>query len=84
MCIQLAFPFRYLLYPGNIFWTEEGYRFSWRVMLMEILPGSSGGPVFDREGNFVGMVKGRFRGAGKVGFLIPLETIIEFVKTALL
>jgi len=24
-----------LLYPGNLFWTEEGYRFSWRVMLME-------------------------------------------------
>ncbi|MEL6191180.1 MAG: HTTM domain-containing protein [Bacteroidota bacterium] len=32
---QLAFPWRYLLYPGNLFWTEEGYRFSWRVMLME-------------------------------------------------
>ena len=32
---QLLFPLRYLLYPGNIFWTEEGYRFSWRVMLME-------------------------------------------------
>jgi len=33
--IQLAFPFRYLLYPGELFWTEEGYRFSWRVMLTE-------------------------------------------------
>lgn len=33
--IQLTFPFRYLLYPGELFWTEEGYRFSWRVMLME-------------------------------------------------
>jgi hypothetical protein len=33
--IQLAFPFRYLAYPGELFWTEEGYRFSWRVMLME-------------------------------------------------
>ncbi len=32
---QLIFPWRYLLYPGNIFWTEEGYRFCWRVMLME-------------------------------------------------
>ncbi len=32
---QLLFPWRYLLYPGNIFWTEEGYRFAWRVMLME-------------------------------------------------
>jgi hypothetical protein len=32
---QFLFPWRYLLYPGNLFWTEEGYRFSWRVMLME-------------------------------------------------
>lgn len=32
---QIVFPFRYLLYPGNLFWTEQGFRFSWRVMLME-------------------------------------------------
>ena len=32
---QILFPWRYLLYPGDLFWTEEGYRFSWRVMLME-------------------------------------------------
>ncbi|WP_167273379.1 HTTM domain-containing protein [Dyadobacter arcticus] len=32
---QLTFPFRCLLYPGELFWTEQGYRFSWRVMLME-------------------------------------------------
>ncbi len=34
-CFQILFPWRYLCYPGNLFWTEEGYRFSWRVMLME-------------------------------------------------
>lgn len=33
--IQLLMPWRYLAYPGELFWTEEGYRFSWRVMLME-------------------------------------------------
>jgi len=33
--IQLILPFRYTLYSGNLFWTEQGYRFSWRVMLME-------------------------------------------------
>ena len=33
--IQLLMPFRYALYDGNLFWTEQGYRFSWRVMLME-------------------------------------------------
>ena len=33
--IQLILPIRYLFYPGDLFWTEQGYRFSWRVMLME-------------------------------------------------
>ena len=33
--VQLLFPWRYLLYPDELFWTEEGFRFSWRVMLME-------------------------------------------------
>jgi Vitamin K-dependent gamma-carboxylase len=33
--LQIIVPFRYLLYPGTLLWTEEGYRFSWRVMLME-------------------------------------------------
>ncbi len=33
--IQLLLPWRYLMYPNELFWTEEGYRFSWRVMLIE-------------------------------------------------
>ncbi len=33
--LQLLVPHRHLLYPGNLFWNEQGYRFSWRVMLME-------------------------------------------------
>jgi hypothetical protein len=32
--LQLLLPFRYILYPGHLFWNEEGFRFSWRVMLM--------------------------------------------------
>ncbi len=35
LIFQLVVPFRYLLYPENLFWHEEGFRFSWRVMLME-------------------------------------------------
>ncbi len=41
--VQLLLPIRFLLYPGNLLWTEEGYRFSWRVMLME-----KGGTTFFR------------------------------------
>jgi hypothetical protein len=33
--IQLIVPLRHNLYTGNIMWHEQGYRFSWRVMLME-------------------------------------------------
>lgn len=35
LTIQLFLPLRAYLYPGKLFWTEQGYRFSWRVMLME-------------------------------------------------
>jgi len=35
LLLQCALPFRYLLYPGQAMWTEEGYRFAWRVMLVE-------------------------------------------------
>ena len=33
--VQVALPLRHYLYPGNVRWNEEGYRFAWRVMLTE-------------------------------------------------
>ena len=33
--VQLAMPLRSHLYPGNVLWSEEGFRFSWKVMLIE-------------------------------------------------
>ncbi|MCH2045781.1 MAG: HTTM domain-containing protein [Saprospiraceae bacterium] len=34
--VQIVLPIRHhFLYSGNILWTEEGYRWSWRVMLVE-------------------------------------------------
>lgn len=33
--LQVLVPLRHLAYPGDVLWTEEGYRFSWRVMLVE-------------------------------------------------
>jgi len=51
----------------------------WQVS-MEIHPGSSGSPVFDTRGNIVGVVKGRYRGTQTTGFLIPMETIVAFLK----
>ena len=51
----------------------------WQVN-MKIYPGSSGSPVFDVRGNLAGIVKGRYRGAARVGFLVPLETIFAFLN----
>lgn len=50
----------------------------WQVD-METFPGGSGSPVFDRQGNLVGVVKGRYRGTDSRGFLIPVETVLEFL-----
>ena len=58
---QLLFPFRHLLYKGELFWTEEGYRFSWRVMLMEkagyanfkVVDPDSGKRFYVQNGNFL-------------------------------
>ncbi len=36
--IQFTVPFRHLLYPGDVDWTEEGQRFSWRMMLCDKTP----------------------------------------------
>ncbi len=33
--VQIAMPLRHWAYPGNVRWNEDGYRFSWRVMLTE-------------------------------------------------
>jgi hypothetical protein len=35
LSIQFLLPLRHNLYDGELFWTERGYRFSWRVMLVE-------------------------------------------------
>lgn len=35
LVVQLAAPLRHWLYPGDRLWTEEGYRFSWHVMVAE-------------------------------------------------
>lgn len=33
LAVQCLVPLRHHLYPGNASWTEEGHRFSWRMML---------------------------------------------------
>ena len=35
MAIQVLVPLRSWVYPGTVRWHEQGFRFSWRVMLIE-------------------------------------------------
>lgn len=63
--IQLLFPWRYLAYPGELFWTEEGYRFSWRVMLMEKM-GTANFKIVDAKTN-------KFFYVDNSDFLTPLQ-----------
>lgn len=35
LIVQIVVPLRHYLYPGPVQWNEEGYRFSWRVLLTE-------------------------------------------------
>jgi hypothetical protein len=35
LAMQLLIPLRHHLYPGDVAWTEEGHRFSWRMKLRD-------------------------------------------------
>ena len=50
--VQVFVPLRFTLYPGSVNWTEQGFRFAWRVMLVE----KSGRVEYDVTTN-----AGRFR-----------------------
>ena len=59
--VQILLPFRFMAYPGNLFWTEQGFRFSWRVMLMEkagyanfkLVDGASGKRFYVNNSDFL-------------------------------
>ena len=69
------------IYPGIIDGAPRrvGDQVLWQVN-MPVYHGSSGSPVFDNNGRLVGVVKGRYRNTETVGFLIPLETLMAFIK----
>ncbi len=35
LVVQLLVPLRHVLYPGDVLWTGEGLRWSWKVMIVE-------------------------------------------------
>ncbi|UCH80857.1 MAG: trypsin-like peptidase domain-containing protein [Nitrospiraceae bacterium] len=53
--------------------------FLWQAQI-ETRPGSSGSPVFDAEGNLVGVVKGSYRGTESIGFIISMRTVLDLLQ----
>ena len=68
-------------YPGIIDGPPRrvGNQVLWQVN-MPVYHGSSGSPVFDNNGRLVGIVKGRYRHTDNIGFVIPFETLMTFIK----
>jgi len=56
---QTLLPLRCALYPGNTLWSEEGFRFAWRVMLIE-KAGSLDFEVVDRAGRRYAVSPGQY------------------------
>jgi hypothetical protein len=57
---QIIIPFRYVFYPSELFWSEEGYRFSWRVMLVEKIGYTNFKVVNKKSGNSFYIKNGHF------------------------
>lgn len=54
MLIQVTVPLRFLFFPGNVNWTEEGHRFSWHMKLR------------DKEGQVSFIVKDKSSGEAQI------------------
>jgi vitamin K-dependent gamma-carboxylase len=61
---QLLCPLRSALYPGNTRWSEEGFRFAWKVMLVE----KAGSLEFEIEDR-----SGRRRSLSPAQYLTPFQ-----------
>ena len=63
--LQIILPVRSIFYPGELLWTEQGYRFSWRVMLIE-KTGYTTFKVVDNSSN-------KFQLVDNMEFLTPFQ-----------
>ncbi len=55
---------------GQVYWQAH----------MKVRPGDSGGPVFTENGVFVGIIKGGLRGRLDYTYIVPLDTILLFIR----
>ena len=51
---------------------------------IHVEPGASGSPVYDSRGRLIGLIKGRLRGNRYQGFIIPMDTVEQFLDDVLI
>lgn len=61
--VQIALPLRHFLYSSNVLWSEEGMRFSWKVMI--------------REKNTSAVFKVVERNSGRYWYVSPSEYLLR-------
>lgn len=57
---QILIPLRHYIYPGNVAWTQEGQRFSWRMKLRSIKGKSKFTVVDNNSGEVVKINNGQY------------------------
>lgn len=80
----LGFPQENIVYEEGALSGRLGYRgdsSSYQISL-PLNPGNSGGPLFDENGNIIGMIAGKQEGSDGVGFAIRIERILSSIKNA--
>ena len=75
--IQILLPLRHWLYPGDVAWTEQGHRFSWRMKLRD-KEGSIAFHVTDPEtGRTWNRSPGRYLSRWQYSEMLPRPDMIQ-------
>jgi S1-C subfamily serine protease len=77
----LGFPAESIVYSeGSLAATAGGGDTALYQVSAPINPGNSGGPLFDEQGNIIGVIKSKNRAAEATGFAVKSNYLLELIK----
>lgn len=80
---SLGYPLENIIYHEGYVSGELGYANNTNAYLLEITsdPGQSGAPVFNKEGNLVGMITGKMKNTSGKTYAIHTENILNLLNS---